>query len=457
MNLSKIHSVFFIGIGGIGMSALARYFNTIGKKVIGYDKTSTRITDALQKEGIQVSFEDDINWVKQHLPINSKDTSLVIYTPAIPSNSEIKQYLNDNNYEIVKRSKALGIITQNSINLSIAGTHGKTTTSCLLSHILTTANIPHVAFLGGIATNYNSNYWNTLKETDTVISITEADEFDRSFLTLQPEYAGITNMDADHLDIYERKENLTKSFIEFGDLVKPTGRLFVQLDCQHAFSRKITTYGIASGHISAQNVHIHNQTFVFDLYLENTIYRLLTLGIPGKHNVENAVVASAIAHEIGVTENQLREALASFKGVKRRFEYVVQQDDLVFIDDYAHHPTELNAIISATKQLYPNQKLTAVFQPHLFSRTRDFIDEFAASLSALDEVILMDIYPARELPIQGVSSDVLLEKIATTKSLLTREEILDKLSKDKPSLLLTLGAGDIDTMVQPIKDKLLSA
>jgi len=439
------------------MSALARYFNTIGKKVIGYDKTGTRITDALQKEGISIGFKDDVDWVKQQLKGVEKEAILVIYTPAIPSNAEIKQHFIDQAYQIVKRSQALGIITENSTNLSIAGTHGKTTTSCLLSHILTTANIPHVAFLGGIATNYNSNYWNNLTAQDPIISVTEADEFDRSFLTLRPTYAGITNMDADHLDIYEKKEHLTQSFVEFGDLVAADGRLFVQADCQQAFTKSITTYGIETGRISARNVHIHNESFVFDLYLENDVYRLLKLGIPGQHNVENAVVASAIATEMGVSESDLRNALASFKGVKRRFEYVVNQKDCIFIDDYAHHPTELDAIIGATKQLYPNQKITGIFQPHLYSRTRDFMDEFAHSLSALDEVILMDIYPARELPIEGVTSEVLLDKIATSKSLLTRDEILNKVSNVKPNLLLTLGAGDIDTLVQPLKNQLIVA
>lgn len=456
MNLQRVHTVFFIGIGGIGMSALARYFNASGKRVIGYDKTPTRMTDALQNEGIEIAFKDDVDWVQDKLSTNSTQDVLVIYTPAIPSNSAIKKHLESEDYKIIKRSAALGLLTEQSVNLSIAGTHGKTTTSCLLSHILTTANVPHVAFLGGISSNYNSNYWNGLQAQDKVITVTEADEFDRSFLTLRPTYAGITNMDADHLDIYEKKEHLTQSFVDFGNLVSTEGKLFVQSDCQHAFSKDITTYGIEQGHISARNVHIHNQQFVFDLYLENDVYRLMTLGIPGKHNVENAVVASAIATEVGVSEKDLRTALQSFKGVKRRFEYIVNNKDVVYIDDYAHHPTELDAIISATKQLYPNKPVVGIFQPHLFSRTRDFMDEFATSLSSLDEVILMDIYPARELPIEGITSSALLEKITTKKSLLSTNAILKKIQEDKPPVLLTLGAGDIDNLVQPLKSTLLS-
>ncbi|MFT5479766.1 MAG: UDP-N-acetylmuramate--alanine ligase [bacterium] len=454
MNLNNVHSVFFIGIGGIGMSALARYFKSVGKPVFGYDKTKTSITDALENEGIQITFEDAVEWADTSLAGHDASTVLVVYTPAIPSTSKIKQHLLGLGYPVIKRSEALGIITKNTTNLSIAGTHGKTTTSCLLSHILTTAKIPHVAFLGGIATNYNSNYWNSLKANTSSISITEADEFDRSFLTLRPTYAGITNMDADHLDIYEKQENLTESFVDFGNLVHESGKLYVHIDGQHSFNRPITTYGIERGHISARNVHIHNQSFVFDLYLEDGVYRLLTLGIPGRHNVENAVVASVIATEIGVNENDLRTALSTFKGVKRRFEYILKEDDVVYIDDYAHHPTELDAIISSTKQLYPDAEITGIFQPHLYSRTRDFMPEFAASLSALDEVILMDIYPARELPIDGITSNTLLGLITTKKSLLDSTSILEKVSSTRPQVLLSLGAGDIDKLVQPLKETL---
>jgi UDP-N-acetylmuramate--alanine ligase len=454
VNVKNLHTVFFIGIGGIGMSALARYFNSIQIKVLGYDKTSTRITDSLTNEGIQIEFEDSVDWVRDAIGDVDKSKVLVIYTPAIPLDSVIKQYLFEDGYQIMKRSEALGLITANTTNLSIAGTHGKTTTSCLLSHILSTAKVPHVAFLGGIATNYNSNYWNSVSESNDIISITEADEFDRSFLTLRPTYAGITNMDADHLDVYQKKDNLTKSFVDFGHLVKEEGRLFVQTDWQQNFDQIICTYGLEKGRISARNVHINNGSYVFDLYLEKEIYRLLTLGIPGDHNVENAVVACAIANEIGIKEDDIRNALASFKGVKRRFEYIINRDDCVYIDDYAHHPTELNAIISSARQLYPGKKLTGIFQPHLFTRTRDFLPEFAKSLSQLDKVILMEIYPAREQPIEGITSSVLLEHITTEKAILSGTEILNDITIDKPEVLLTLGAGDIDTLVQPIKEQL---
>ena len=436
------------------MSALARYFHSSGKQVFGYDKTHTHITDALANEGIDITYVDDTTWIEAKLSACDPSALLVIYTPAIPEHSVIKKYIQDAGHKIVKRSEALGLITQNTTNLSIAGTHGKTTTSCLLSHILTTANIPHVAFLGGLSSNYNSNYWNTLAQQDGGISITEADEFDRSFLTLRPKYAGITNMDADHLDIYEKKDNLTASIVAFGDLVDEGGKLFVQVDHQNSFSKPITTYGVEHGQISARNVHINKSTFVFDLYLKNDVYRLLTLGIPGRHNVENAVVASAIATELGVTETELRKALSSFKGVKRRFEYIINREDVVYIDDYAHHPTELDAIISSAKQLYPNKKITGIFQPHLYTRTRDFMSEFANSLSALDEVILLDIYPARELPIAGITSAALLDQIATTKSVQSKNEAIETIKHSRPEVLLTLGAGDIDTIVQPLKEAL---
>ncbi len=451
MNIKQLHTVFFIGIGGIGMSALARYFKHQGFNVLGYDKTPNPVTKALRDEDIEIHFSDDVSWAKEQLTGVSLSEIVVVYTPAVPFNLGIKTYFESENVRIIKRAEALGIVTQQTTNLSIAGTHGKTTTSCLLAHILSVSEIPQVAFLGGISSNLNSNYYNTLKENTTSVSVTEADEFDRSFLHLTPKYAAITNMDADHLDIYGDKDSLTKSFIEFGDNVNPDGKLFVQADCQNEFKRPIITYGIEQGHISARNVHIHEGQFIFDLYLDSDVFRLLKLGIPGKHNIENAVAASCIALEMGVSEDQLRNALETFKGVKRRFEYVVNTKEHVFIDDYAHHPTELKAIISATKELYPSKKITGIFQPHLFTRTRDFMDEFAESLSLLDEIILLDIYPARELPIEGVDSQVLLEKIRTKKSLETKERAINKIASELPEVLLTLGAGDIDSIIQPLK------
>lgn len=444
-----------VGIGGIGMSAIARFFNSKGIHVFGYDKTSTKITQNLTKEGIEIIFEDQLSWAQDIGSRHNTDNLLVIYTPAIPSDSQILQYFLTSDFTCMKRSKILGILTQGTHNLSIAGTHGKTTTSCMLAHILASSNIPQVGFLGGISANYETNYINTLDGESEYYTVTEADEYDRSFLTLHPQIAAITSMDADHLDIYGEADSLTQSFVEFGNQVASDGKLFVHHNFQQHFSRPITTYGIGEGQVCAHNVHVYEGSYIFDLYINNDVIRNIKLGIPGIHNIENAVVASAIAIEIGVSESDLVKALTSFRGVKRRFQYIVKSDSQVYIDDYAHHPTELRAIIQSSKQLYPNKNITAVFQPHLYSRTRDFMTGFAEELSALDEIILLDIYPAREKPIEGVTSAALLEQISTNKHLLTKEATLAYIQETKPEVLLTLGAGDIDTLVEPLS-KILS-
>ncbi|MBO6517138.1 MAG: UDP-N-acetylmuramate--L-alanine ligase [Bacteroidia bacterium] len=455
MTGSSFHSVVFLGIGGIGMSALARYFNQQGKAVFGYDKTPTHITNALEAEGMTITFTDDVRWLDKILE-GDLNGYRFIYTPAIPDDLQLKQHLLRKDCTLLKRSQALGLVTDNTTNLSIAGTHGKTTTSCILNHILQTANIPSVAFLGGISSNYGSNYINSLNETDRLISVTEADEFDRSFLQLHPFMAAITSMDADHLDIYGDASSLTDSFKEFANQVNPSGKLFVHTSLQNHFPENdIITYGIGEGSISAQHVHIHDGSFVFDLYHGDTIIRNLVLGIAGRHNVENAVVACAMALEMGATEQDLRKALVSFTGVKRRFEFVVKEPT-VYIDDYAHHPTELNATISSLRQLYPTKRITGIFQPHLYSRTRDFLDGFAESLSQLDEAWLMDIYPAREEPIPGITSKLIFDKITSDKVMVTREDIVNRLATNTPEVLVTLGAGDIDKLVEPIKNQLLS-
>ena len=448
MKTDDIHSVFFLGIGGIGMSAIARYFNHKGKSVSGYDKTQSAITDSLQKEGIEVRFDDEYTWVKSRLDRFKRDEQLVIYTPAIPEDLNIKTGLIADGYTLLKRSEALGIITASTTNLSVAGTHGKTTTSSLLAHLLSDAQIPHVAFLGGIASNFNSNYYNSLSDQDEPISVTEADEFDRSFLRLHPNDAVITSMDADHLDIYGRPEELTNSFKAFGSQVK--GQLFVQNNLkQHFDPDQTTTYGIDCGEVQGQHVHVTHGRYVFDLKWNDIQLKNLELGMAGLHNVENAIGASALALKNGVKPDQLRNGLASFKGVKRRFEFKLNKD-IVYIDDYAHHPTELEATIKSARQLFPSKRITGIFQPHLYSRTQDFAEGFAQSLSLLDEVILMDIYPARELPIPGVTSKLIYDNVTSSKYLLNGDEIFDHLKANKPEVLLTLGAGDIDRIVEPI-------
>src|SRR5690606_7042051 len=398
MNLNKIHNVYFIGIGGIGMSALARYFLANGKRVAGYDKTPTEITDALVGLGVVVHFQDDLKLVAEDF-FNTEKT-LVIYTPAVKNHVEL-DFFKTNGFKVLKRSQVLGLITENTFCLAVAGTHGKTTTTSILGHLLKSCNVPVTAFLGGISENYNSN----LILSGTEVSVVEADEFDRSFLTLSPNMACITSMDADHLDIYGDASELKKSFEDFSKKVKPNGKLFVK----NGLPIKGITYGIEdNSDYSAFNIKIENGTYVFDVKTPKTVLGNITFNLPGRHNLLNALIALAMALEYGCSNQKLISALASYKGVKRRFSYQIKTDDLVFIDDHAHHPEEINAVHQAVREMYPNKKILAVFQPHLYSRTRDFADDFAKSLSQFDAVLLLDIYPARELPIEGVTSSWLL-------------------------------------------------
>ncbi len=436
-------NVYFIGIGGIGMSALARYFVANGKVVAGYDKTPSEITDSLTALGIEIHFEDAIKNITETF-LNAENT-LVIYTPAIPKNHAEFNYFKNNNYHILKRSQVLGLITENTFCLAVAGTHGKTTTTSILGHLLHECHVPLTAFLGGICENYNSN----LILNGTEVSVVEADEFDRSFLTLSPNLACITSMDADHLDIYGDASELIKSFEDFSKRVKPNGKLFVR----NGLPIKGITYGIEDGSdYSAQNIKIENGTYVFDVKTPTTVLENLQFNLPGRHNLSNALIALAMAVEYGCPYRQLAKALASFKGVKRRFTYHIKTNDFVFIDDYAHHPEEINAVHQAVREMYPNKKVLAIFQPHLFSRTRDFIDDFAKSLSQFDEVLLLDIYPARELPIEGVTSRWLLSKITNkNKQLITKQQLLQKIHDSEAQIVLTIGAGDIGEEVKHIK------
>ncbi len=446
MNLNTIHNVFFIGIGGIGMSALARYFKSIGKHVSGYDKTPSEITDSLGALGISIHFEDNVTLIEA--PFKHIENTLVIYTPAIPKNHEGLNYFVSKGYHVMKRSQILGLITEQTFCLAVAGTHGKTTTTSILGHLLYQSDVKLTAFLGGISENYNSN----LILNGDEVSVVEADEFDRSFLTLSPNFACITSMDADHLDIYGDASELEKSFEDFSKKIKPNGKLFVR----NGLPIDGITYGIEdNSDYTAQHIKIEKGTYVFDIKTPKGIIKDLRFSLPGRHNLSNAVIAMAMAAEYGVSHQQLAKALASYKGVKRRFTYQIKTDNLVFIDDYAHHPEEINAVHSAVREMYPDKKVLAVFQPHLYSRTRDFIDDFAQSLSQFDELLLLDIYPARELPIAGVTSNWLLGKIDNTnKKLVSKKHLISEIHKSAAEVILTIGAGDIGEEVKRIKKEL---
>jgi UDP-N-acetylmuramate--alanine ligase len=445
MNLNQIHNVYFIGIGGIGMSALARYFQNIGKSVSGYDKTPTTLTDELIAGGINIHFEDNCD----HIPSDfSKENTLVIITPAVPKiHSEWNYFLN-NNYTVKKRAEVLGIITKDTFCFAVAGTHGKTTTSSILGHILYESGEDVTAFLGGIVENYNSN----LIGSGKTITVVEADEFDRSFLHLHPNIACVTSMDADHLDIYGDASAIEESFREFADKVTDKSKIFVPkgLDLNGltiAINEEAT--------FKAFNIRIENSSYVFDVQTPSEIIKNIAFGLPGHHNLMNALMALAMAKTYGSPTESIVRALASFKGIQRRFSYQIKTDDLVYIDDYAHHPTEINAVYQAVSELYPNQKKLAIFQPHLFSRTKDFADEFARSLSQFDEVILLDIYPARELPMEGITSQWLLDKIENkNKKLVTKELLIETILNSDAKIIITIGAGDIGAMVSSIKTAL---
>lgn len=453
MNLSKIHSVYFVGIGGIGMSALARWFKHNGKTVSGYDKTSTVLTDQLSKEGIRIHFEDSIEAIDMSVRL-SNEGLLVVYTPAIPKEHVGLKWLKANNYTILKRSEVLGVITRNMKSVAVAGTHGKTTTSSMIIHLLKTAGMDCAGFLGGISTNYNTNM--ILNDKEDSIAVIEADEFDRSFLTLNPDIAVVTAADADHLDIYGDKDSLKESFRQFIKQVKDNGHLFVKNELTKDLVGKTilshTGYSLLEGAVRSENLRIEDATFVFDYRNGLKDIDGIHLNVPGYHNVENMLVAIAVCRSLGADDESIKKGVRSYKGVKRRFEYILKTDSLTFIDDYAHHPVEIEVLLRSVKDLFPDNKVTVVFQPHLFSRTRDFADGFSKSLSLADEVILLDIYPARELPIEGVNSEMLLDEITAKKKVkVSKEGLIDQIKEWKPEILLTVGAGDIDKLVQPIK------
>ena len=448
-----------MGIGGIGMSAIARYLKSMECQVLGYDRVRTELCIELEKEGMEINYSDQVGSIPSviKLPKLLAGPILIIYTPAIPADSQQFNYFKNNNYTLFKRSQILGLITEDSYNISVAGTHGKTTTSSLIAHLLNYANKPFGAFLGGISTNLGSNYFNSITTEAQAITVTEADEFDRSFLTLNPNLAVVTSMDADHLDIYGTSEELKKSFFEFITKIEPGGSLFIKqgLDFPKRGDITIRTYGLNAGDYKAINIRVEYGWFVFDFEGNGQKLSGLKLGIAGTHNIENAVAAIGICLHLEIPLETIAGGLTAFKGVKRRFEFIHRDKDFVFIDDYAHHPAELEAFIKSVRLLFPDQKLCGVFQPHLYSRTKDFAPEFAKSLSLLDTAILLEIYPARELPMPGVSSEMIMKDITSDqKYLCSKETLIETVKQVNPKVFLTMGAGDIDALVLPLNDAL---
>lgn len=445
MNLATIHRVFFIGIGGIGMSALARYFHRIGKEVTGYDKTPSPLTHRLVEEGIPVHYDDSIGQIP--LAYQSTEGTLVVITPAIPKDHNQWAFFAKNQFVILKRSEVLGLITKDTYCFAVAGTHGKTTTSAILGHILHQSGVEVTAFTGGIVENYQSN----LIGTGDKVSVVEADEFDRSFHRLHPDMACVTSIDADHLDIYETRDAFVSSFETFAQKVAPSNLFLpkgIPFDGTTLAIEDTADYTVTALQIKEGKYH-------FDVTTPHVRLQHFTWAMPGRHNVMNALTAIAMAHRYGLNEEQIRTALSTFRGIQRRFSVQFTSENKVLIDDYAHHPTEIEAVHQAVRELYPNKKILAVFQPHLFSRTRDFVEGFAESLSQFDEVALMEIYPARELPLEGVNSSWLLSKIKNNhKKLVSENELLEVVQKSDAEVILTLGAGDISNWVEPLKKQL---
>ncbi|KGL61510.1 MULTISPECIES: UDP-N-acetylmuramate--L-alanine ligase [unclassified Polaribacter] len=439
MKLKKIQTIYFVGIGGIGMSAIARYFASNGKLVAGYDKTPSQITSSLEELGVEIHFEDSL----KNIPISflDKDKTLVVYTPAIAENHTELNYFLNNNFKVLKRAEVLGKITESTFCLAVAGTHGKTTTSSILGHIMHQQKA--TSFLGGIAENYNSN----LILGEDKVSVVEADEFDRSFLQLSPNIACITSMDADHLDIYGEAAVLEESFVEFAN--KVSGTLIIA----KGLPLRGLTYAVnEAADYRAFNLKIESGKYIFDVQTPSESIKNIEFYLPGKHNVMNALAAFAMADVYGVPAKKIKLSLSTFKGVKRRFSYKIKTSDFVLIDDYAHHPTEINAVENSIREMYPKEKVLAVFQPHLFSRTRDFIDDFATALSKFDEILLLDIYPARELPIAGVSSEWLFHKIENKhKKLVQKNNLIKDIKNSTAKVVVMLGAGDIGEMVNEVK------
>lgn len=456
MNLENIHSVYFVGIGGIGMSALARWFKHNGKAVSGYDRTETALTAKLQEEGLTIHFDDSLEAIPASIKQSTEEV-LVVYTPAIPSNHQGLQWLREHGYKVLKRSEVLGVITENMKSVAVAGTHGKTTTSSMIVHLLKTAGLDCTGFLGGISANYNTNM--ILNEKSESIAVIEADEFDRSFLTLHPDLAVVTAADADHLDIYGDKDALKDSFKQFIKQIKGNGHLFVKNDLAKELVGDTilshTGYSLTEGGVRSSNLRIEDSAFIFDYNNGSKDIEGVRLNVPGYHNVENMLAAIAVCRSLGADDESIKKGVCSYKGVKRRFEFIYKSEKVTFIDDYAHHPVEIEVLLRSVRDLFPGKKITAVFQPHLFTRTRDFAEGFSESLSLAHEVVLLDIYPARELPIAGITSELLLKNIKADRTTIsTKENLVNQIRLWEPEVLLTIGAGDIDKLVEPIKNSL---
>jgi len=447
MNLNDLRNIYFIGIGGIGMSALARYFKGRGLVVSGYDKTETPLTKALVAEGIAVHYTEDIAQIPQGV-------DLVVYTPAVPADHKELLHFQAQGLPVKKRAEVLGIISRGMKTIAVAGTHGKTTTSTMVAHLLHSGGVECAAFLGGISLNFGTNFIHSNGEWVVV----EADEYDRSFLQLDPDLAIVTSVEADHLDIYGDHEQLIETgYRAFAKKLKPGGKLWANVVCESYFEdlKGTDSYGVDGGNYRSENIRMENGRVTFDFTCPQLSMKGAQLGVPGRHNVENATAAIAVALEAGASPQGILAGLASFRGTRRRFEVVWRSDDLVYVDDYAHHPTELEATIGAARMYFPGKKLTGIFQPHLYSRTRDFAQEFAQALDQLDEVLLLDIYPARELPIAGVSSEMVFELMQNpNKRLVSKTNLLAALAATETDVLLTMGAGDIDTFTAPIAEAL---
>ncbi len=445
MELTSIHNVYLIGIGGIGMSALARYFADRGCYVSGYDSTPSAVTDRLQQDGIAIHFEEDLEKI-------DAQADVVVYTPAVPSNHKELAHFRENGYTVMKRSEVLGAITRQMTTVAVAGSHGKTTVSAMISHLLKETGVDCSAFIGGIMTNYNSNY---LSGQDHV-AVVEADEYDWSFLQLQPDIAVVTAVDSDHLDVYGSQEQVEAAFEQFLGNLKAEGIAIVHANTELAKKGQTNYYNYAIDNRAADynitNLDIREGEYVFDVTMPQKQIERATLRIGGRHNVENALAAFAVADKMDVEGASAREALQSFQGVKRRFEYRLKRNDIIYIDDYAHHPEEIRVLLASVRELHPNRTMTVVFQPHLYSRTRDLADELANELSEADELILLPIYPAREQPIEGISSQLIVDKAkGKRKSLMNSDELLAYAADNDFDIFLTVGAGDIDRLVEPLE------
>lgn len=453
--MGTLNSVYFVGIGGIGMSAIARFFLAEGKQVGGYDRTSTPLTEALEREGMQVHYHDAVDSIPA--PFRDPATTLVVYTPAIPKDHRELAWFSEHGFLLMKRSQVLGLITRQSFTIAVAGTHGKTTTSSMVAHLLRSAGIPCTAFLGGIAKNYLNNLLIGQPHKGLHYVVVEADEYDRSFLTLYPDIVIITSMDPDHLDIYGTEAEMVRTYRQFAAQVKTGGWVIHRKGLPLPVDGRIVPYAIREpALISGKDIRIESHRYKFTYAGLGAEWQDLWTQLPGYHNVENAIAAISVARILDLPESRVREGLSTYTGVLRRFDYQVDNVRHVFIDDYAHHPEELKACILSARELYPGKKITGIFQPHLFSRTRDFVEGFAESLSLLDELLLLEIYPARELPIEGVTSKIILDRVTIpSKRIVTRQEALEIIERSRPEVLLTLGAGDIDQMVEPLREILL--